>query len=366
MSSKLIVKQENDYFSLLPYYILRALLIQLPIKDLQAMIFTCKRFVNIIKNEAICKEICWKWLVTQFPKIQLQFALPEKTTWRWLLRCIMNPIDEQHLTQITQKVIVFYNYKEKNHIYLGELSAGGIKDGAGILFQERENQIFSGHFFRNLRQGKGKEIYPSGDYYDGEWENDLQNGKGVRVFQAGTYSGEWKDNQRDGYGQFKWSSGSEYEGYWEKDQKQGFGSYKWKSGDKYKGYWRTGTYDYGSYSSYFGSQYVGDHNNEGKFEGKGYFIHPDSSFWFGDWKNGLPTDENACLHPNMRKCFTHTTCTKSVTKNSCYYGQVLYKCNCSEDPICKICAHRCHQGHVFEEIFWTVGRTYCHCSCSES
>jgi len=355
--------EQRDYFTYIPHYLLRGLVLQLSFEDLPGFILTCKRFEKLLNNEVLCREICFNWWKTQFPATSLEPTLPIKTTWRWLLRCITNPVQESHLSKIASPCLVNYLYKEKQHLYLGEVSAGGAKQGAGLLFQSRENQLYIGYFSGNIRQGKGKELFPSGDYYEGDWYNDLPNGEGLRVFQAGRYFGHWKDNQRQGFGEFVWSSGSQYRGNWEKDQKEGFGVYKWISGDKYSGKWLAGTYEYGSYSSYFGSQYVGDHNREGKFDGKGYFIHPDGYFWFGTWKNGVPTDVDACLHPNLRKCIADRVCTKSVTKKTCFYGQVLYKCSCLDAPVCKVCAGRCHQGHTFQEVFWTVGRTCCQCKC---
>lgn len=356
---------DNCYILKLPYYVLRALLFELPIDSLQGMILTCKSIERIVQNEGFCLQICLKWWANQFPT-SIPVALPINKNWRWLLRCIMNPINEKQRTEITEIVPVNYHFKEKNHLYLGEFGSGGTKNGAGIFYQAPENQLFTGYFVNNKKQGFGKEIHSSGEYYEGDWCNDLQNGNGVKMFQVGKYEGQWKDNQRQGFGCFSWTSGSQYKGHWEKDQKQGFGVYKWKTGDKYKGFWKKGVYDYGNYSCQFGSQYIGEHNSEGKFEGNGSFVHPDGHSWIGNWKNGLPTDIDACVHPKLKKCLHQRSCSRTVTKKDPYYGQVLYKCNCSDIPVCKTCASRCHQGHTFQDVFWTVGRTFCQCTCNDS
>lgn len=364
--SKKQEKEDNDYILRLPYYVLRSLLLELPIESLQAMIMTCKSIERVVHNEGFCNQICMKWWTGQFPLTSIPLSLPQNKTWRWLLRCIMNPIDERQRAEIKEITPVTYHFLEKNHFYLGELSESGTKNGAAIFYQVPENQLFTGYFENNKKQGFGKEIHSTGEFYEGEWYNDLQNGNGVKLFQVGKYEGQWKDNQRQGFGHFCWTSGSQYKGYWEKDQKQGFGVYKWKTGDKYKGFWKKGVYDYGNYSCQFGSQYTGEHNSEGKFEGNGTFLHPDGYSWVGHWKNGLPGDIDSCLHPKMKKCLSNRNCSRAVTKKAPYYGQVLYKCNCSVVPVCKSCASRCHQGHTFQEVFWTVGRTFCQCTCNDS
>jgi len=237
------------------------------------------------------------------------------------------------------------------------------KNGKGMEITS-SGIIYVGELKNEKKEGKGIRTEPSGEFYDGEWKNDFKNGRGIQSFKGGKYDGEWKDGLRHGRGTFYWVSGSKYDGYWENDLKHGYGIYKWNSGDKYKGLWKKGKYDFGCYRSDFGSIYFGSHNYEGKYDGLGTFIHPDGFSWYGNWTNGVPNDPDASVHPRLRKVIQDKCCTKILTKEIPFYGQFIYKCKCMDENICKICADSCHLGHVFSEVFWTVGRTTCQCQCN--
>ncbi len=49
--------------------------------------------------------------------------------------------------------------------------------------------------------GYGKETYPDGKQYEGEFVNGLPEGKGTMKWPDGErYEGQWKNGQRNGYG----------------------------------------------------------------------------------------------------------------------------------------------------------------------
>ena len=54
---------------------------------------------------------------------------------------------------------------------------------------------------RDVRDGKGKQIWADGSLYEGYWRNDKANGRGRLIHADGdVYEGEWKDDKAHGYG----------------------------------------------------------------------------------------------------------------------------------------------------------------------
>jgi len=352
-----------NHFQRLPERLLVRVFTWLRIEDLKQVIGVCKRFRKQLSNLALCRLLCYrKWAETP---LSVGPLIPKDCDWTWLALCLMNPVQEEQALQLKNPSNLYrLNFMTREgEIYIGEY-VGGKKNGKGVEILP-SGVIYIGDYFEGKKEGAGIRHVPSiGETYEGEWRNDLMTGTGKKVFKGGCYSGEWNEGQRHGYGTFNWASGSLYEGSWDNDLKDGYGVYKWKSGDKYKGQWKAGKYDFGCYSSYFGSIYCGTHNQEGRYDGIGKFTHPDGYEWKGSWKNGVPENPRECVHPNLREALERKECTKSVTGASPFYGQVLYKCKCLDDSVCKVCSETCHRGHVFSEVFWTVGRTTCQCSCT--
>jgi hypothetical protein len=52
----------------------------------------------------------------------------------------------------------------------------------------------------NVISGRGRVIYPNGDYYEGDIVNSKANGRGKCVEGDMTYEGEFKDNLQHGKG----------------------------------------------------------------------------------------------------------------------------------------------------------------------
>ena len=68
--------------------------------------------------------------------------------------------------------------------------------------------VFQGEWWRGARQGWGRMVYASGDYFEGEWEAGLRHGEGVLVYANGNvYEGEWEGDKKEGKGRFSHASG---------------------------------------------------------------------------------------------------------------------------------------------------------------
>ena len=72
---------------------------------------------------------------------------------------------------------------------------------------------------RNMRDGKGMQIWADGSIYEGYWRNDKANGRGRLIHADGdVYVGDWKDDKAHGFGSYYHTDGARYEGYWKEDK----------------------------------------------------------------------------------------------------------------------------------------------------
>ena len=98
-----------------------------------------------------------------------------------------------------------------------------------------------------MKWGKGKMVYASENYYEGNWENNKRNGHGEMHWLSSSerYSGNWKDNLQSGFGTHIWlDSGANnkllrnrYVGYWANGLRHGKGTFYYSNGSKYEGDW---------------------------------------------------------------------------------------------------------------------------------
>ena len=114
------------------------------------------------------------------------------------------------------------------------------KEGKGI--EKNKEYTYLGCFSDDLKHGKGKLIYNTGDqYYEGEFTNGQLTGKGFYHWGNNcTYEGDFLDGQMHGKGIYKWPDGNEYEGDYINNIKEGFGEFRWENGKKYKGPYKNG------------------------------------------------------------------------------------------------------------------------------
>ena len=171
-------------------------------------------------------------------------------------------------------------------IYYGEWKKNkNIRHGRGIQLWP-EGAKYIGNWKNDKACGKGKLIHSDGDIYEGEWFNDKPNGFGIYIHLDGTkYEGEWKDDKQNGNGKETWSDGSQYEGQYKNGIKSGYGKFCWSDGAIYEGHFENnkingeGTYIFPDKRKYIGSW------ADNKLEGNGLFIWPDGRKYEGEYKN---------------------------------------------------------------------------------
>ena len=68
--------------------------------------------------------------------------------------------------------------------------------------------MYSGEWYKDLRQGYGSMRYASGNQYEGYWYADKKCGKGVMIWggDQSTYVGAWEDDLPNGSGEILWAN----------------------------------------------------------------------------------------------------------------------------------------------------------------
>ena len=178
-----------------------------------------------------------------------------------------------------------YNELIKNYPKLED----GIKiEERGPRENKEDKAIYYGEWDinRNVRHGRGIQISPDGDIYEGDWLNDKPNGYGLYTQIDGTkYEGEWKDHKQNGKGKEIWPNGALYEGEFLDGKKNGKGKFIWSDGSIYEGNFENnyingeGTYIFADKRKYTGNWV----NN--RLNGKGIFIWPDGKKYEGEYKD---------------------------------------------------------------------------------
>ena len=100
------------------------------------------------------------------------------------------------------------------------------------------NDIYEGEYKNEKREGYGKYIWESGNYYIGEWLNDNKHGKGIIYYKNGNikYEGDFVNGKFEGKGKYIWENGEYYKGEWLNGNKHGKGIIYYKDGNiQYEG-----------------------------------------------------------------------------------------------------------------------------------
>jgi len=115
--------------------------------------------------------------------------------------------------------------------YEGEFSDDKF-NGKGVYHGVQNGSTYAGYWKDGKPNGKGKVVFDersewANEYYDGDWLDGKRAGLGVGVFSlkkgGGTYIGEWNNDKREGKGKHIYPSGDFYEGGWLNDVKHGSG-----------------------------------------------------------------------------------------------------------------------------------------------
>eukprot|EP01118_Nematostelium_gracile_P010041 TRINITY_DN3421_c0_g1_i2.p2 TRINITY_DN3421_c0_g1~~TRINITY_DN3421_c0_g1_i2.p2 ORF type:complete len:235 (-),score=61.13 TRINITY_DN3421_c0_g1_i2:21-725(-) len=176
-----------------------------------------------------------------------------------------------------------------------------------------------------------------------------------------TYEGEYKDDNRNGLGTYHYKNGSKYVGNWTDGKRNGQGKETYASGDIYEGEFKDGARDgIGQYWYFNGSLYVGQWSG-GEKKGRGRIQWNATGFSYdGMWVDNKPVDEEACLHPDLKRAVEDGKCTGVVTLTELNYGQFLTGCVECKKYYCKICfpnSNCCAKNHTCVRKFYVTA--YC-------
>ncbi|KAI9172992.1 hypothetical protein H9P43_007123 [Blastocladiella emersonii ATCC 22665] len=102
-------------------------------------------------------------------------------------------------------------------IYEGEYSVGR-REGTGTYTWKKPRALYVGGYRANVRHGAGAMVYPDGGRYRGEWALGRRHGAGLYVYPNGdTYDGEWAEDLKHGKGVYTFAAtGSRVAGTWDK------------------------------------------------------------------------------------------------------------------------------------------------------
>lgn len=144
---------------------------------------------------------------------------------------------------------------------------------------------YSGEVVFDWRCGKGRQDYPDGRVYDGQWNKDECNGTGKMTWKDGTaYNGAWENGKQNGHGIIKCASGTVFDGEW-KDGKRFSGKMIFSDGTRYHGEFKNGKFHgQGVMNFVSGSKFTGEFRDGRRYKGK--YISVNGWEYDGEWKEG--------------------------------------------------------------------------------
>lgn len=179
---------------------------------------------------------------------------------------------------------------ENKAIYIGQMK-NGQKNGKG-----RQNwpdgSFYEGYWFHDMAHGKGRLIHSKGTIYEGYWALDQAHGSGLYLTKDGSfYKGDWFEDKQHGFGVEKWENGAIYEGNYFMGMKHGKGVFKWEDNSNFNGDFHENVIQgKGIYHWNDGREYNGEWLDN-KMNGKGVFKWPDGRIYSGNYvndeKNGI-------------------------------------------------------------------------------
>ncbi len=117
-------------------------------------------------------------------------------------------------------------------------------DKLGKLFRKKDAAVmaidrYEGDLVNDVREGRGKMIFASGNVYNGQWKNGMMHGLGEFVFAATgeRYVGDFVNGTLHGQGKLYYVSGLVYDGGFVKGKREGGGTLIYPNGDRYEGSW---------------------------------------------------------------------------------------------------------------------------------
>jgi hypothetical protein len=88
----------------------------------------------------------------------------------------------------------------------------------GAIYSGQMKQVTAHNKVILVKHGKGKQVWPDGVEYEGDWRNGMAEGEGVFNHANGdVYTGELYRDRAYGYGVYEHTNGQKYEGHWKDD-----------------------------------------------------------------------------------------------------------------------------------------------------
>lgn len=147
--------------------------------------------------------------------------------------------------------------------------------------------------------GKARYSFPNGSEYEGEFVNDVPEGIGTLVLpNFDTYEGHFVDGEMFGFGVYRFYNtkldkfkGS-YEGEFVHSKFDGLGKMNYPDSSVYYGHWKNGKKDgQGQFINVTGVSMIGRWDNDSFVEG--LYVFPDGTRYYGNFKeskfNGFGT-----------------------------------------------------------------------------
>jgi len=192
---------------------------------------------------------------------------------------------------------------EEYQYYNGSYNQYGLFNGKGKFCGS--NYSYDGEWENGFKNGIGKEIYPNGDIYEGQWSYDIRNGYGKMISKEYIYEGQIENGKINGEGKMIYSNGDIYEGQWENGAYNGCGKLNSK---------------YGIYEGKF---------DKGKYNGKGKITILNSNNYYCSWKRyfedvrkGLI--ESDSFYSEWKKYLLDGTGKINYSTNNVYDGEWKY------------------------------------------
>jgi hypothetical protein len=105
----------------------------------------------------------------------------------------------------------------------GEEFEGGLGERAKGKYVQADGTVYQGQFYKYLKSGTGKELYPNGDWYEGSFKGGLRHGKGEYHFHksATRYRGNFIQGKRNNIGEMVFNNNFFLIGDWKEDNLNG-------------------------------------------------------------------------------------------------------------------------------------------------
>ena len=191
---------------------------------------------------------------------------------------------------------------ENEIIYYGEWDKEkNIRHGRGIQIWAN-GEKYKGYWKNDHSNGKGTLYHINGDTYEGNWEMDLPEGKGIYIKKNGEkYIGGWKGGKQEGQGEEVYPNGSKFSGDYKNGKKNGYGVFNFSDGNSYEGNFENNfMHGKGIYKFSNKTVYEGDWIRN-KIEGKGIIIYPNGKKYEGEFKDNKKNGYGTLIDTNGKK-----------------------------------------------------------------